>query len=290
MSPQLQHNLAVVLLEIAYLAAGALLCYFGKDMLEKGIKGTFRSDGKAASATFRVVTSSPGLVFMLAGLIIIGLAIRTQAKFSQGVAGTPAAAQQGREPTLAELAGKAELTGQVVVSQFAEPTAEQRFALGQLDAARSHLGRSDEASALLALVNAVTVNPALLSSALHDPQVGKLTSDARFGAIVRERFKLPLTPGPPLQSRVHPVLGQLGLFASDRRDIDSEALRQFPTGPNHEPPEVTAQRLRTSLVKSPRALYVMLRKPDYNWVFDAAPLVEVLRSGVAKLESSRSEP
>jgi hypothetical protein len=284
MSPQLEHTLAAVLLEIAYLAAGVLLCYFGKDMLEKGIKGSFRGDGKAVSATFRVVTSSPGLVFMLAGLVIIGLAIRTQAKFSQGIAGTPAGTQQGQEPSLGELASR------VVVSQFAEASTEQRFALGQLDAARTHLEKSDQPSAMLALVNAVTVNPVLLTNVLKDPQFSRLTADERFGAIVRERFKLPLIAA-PLQSRVHPVLGELGLFASDRRDDagGSDALRQFPANPNREPLEITAERLRTSLVKSPRALYAMLRKPDYDWVFETPPLVEALRSGIAKLEDSRPE-
>lgn len=284
MSPQLQHTVAAALLEFAYLAAGLILCYFGKDMLEKGLTTGFRADGGAASMKFRVATSSPGLVFMIAGLVVIGTAIRTQALFEQRRE-TPAAEPQQQQTTDASLT---ELADRVVISRLAQPSAEQTFAQSQIAAARRHMNAHDTPAALVSLVHAVVVSPGVLKTALDDPDLRTLTADPTFQAIVRQRFKLPLNVTVSQQTtRDRSVLGELGLFAQDRRQGEdvSSLLQQFPSQSEHEPVAATAERLRAVLARNPRALFSFLRAPEHGWMLQNEQLVAELRSAMSQMAS-----
>ncbi|MCI0719531.1 MAG: hypothetical protein L0338_11270 [Acidobacteria bacterium] len=269
----MQHTIAAVLLEIAYLAAGLLLCYFGKDLLEKGITGTFQGGGGIASTRFRVVTSSPGLVFMLAGLAVVGIAIRTQSLFEQRRAES---APETSGPSMKELAET------VVSSRLAEPSADQTFALGQMQAARRLLESNDRSSAMVCLVQAVVVDPALLRTALQDAQISGLTNDATFQTIVRERFKLPLNLKTAAGKATLPILGALGMLANETGNAYdvTDALRQFPRTPELEPLGTTAERLRDLVARNPKALFLLLRNQDYAWVLRNELLVKGLRAEV----------
>jgi hypothetical protein len=77
------HTIASVTFEIAHLTAGIALCVLGKSLLEKGVRGDFTGEGEAASQKFRLVTTSPGLVFLVAGLVVIVATVFTQSEFVQ---------------------------------------------------------------------------------------------------------------------------------------------------------------------------------------------------------------
>lgn len=77
----LEHTIASIVLKLAYLASGLLLAYLGKDLLEKGVRGSFAGEGQVASTRLRLVTSSPGVVFLVAGLGIVLASVFTRAEY-----------------------------------------------------------------------------------------------------------------------------------------------------------------------------------------------------------------
>ena len=85
MEEQLIHTTASIIMEIAYLATGIILCMIGKSLLEKGISSKFVAEGEVVSKKFRLITSSPGLVFLVAGMAIIIYAIITPSIFEKRV-------------------------------------------------------------------------------------------------------------------------------------------------------------------------------------------------------------
>ena len=274
MSPQLLHTLAAGFLKLTYVVTGLTLCYFGKDMIEKGLSTGFRADGTVASAKFRVATTSPGLVFMLAGLVIVSLAIWRQAEFEAG-------ARAGS-------ASLAALADQVIVSRFAEPSPEGAFARSQMEAARRALADGDRESALLSLAQAVVLDPGFLKTTLQDEALAPLAADPRFEAMVRARWALAPaaadqpSPESPQTAAVPPVVGELGMLAVDSpRSEDVAALADaMPREAGREPVTATAARLRTMVARNPRVLYKLLRQPDYRWILEDDRLVAAVRAGI----------
>lgn len=81
------HTISVVLLKLANLIAGILLCFLGKGLFERGIKTDFTGEGNVSTVRFRLVTSSPGAVFLLAGLAIVISSVVTQTQFVESSEG-----------------------------------------------------------------------------------------------------------------------------------------------------------------------------------------------------------
>lgn len=79
------HTLAAVLLELAYLATGILLCYMGRKLLETGVESKTRLEGEIHGNKWVLLTSSPGIVFALCGLGIILYAIVTQSEYEETI-------------------------------------------------------------------------------------------------------------------------------------------------------------------------------------------------------------
>ena len=67
----IEHIISTLILDVAYLATGIALCIIGKGLLEKGISGRFLAEGEIESKKLRIATSSPGLVFLVCGLVIV---------------------------------------------------------------------------------------------------------------------------------------------------------------------------------------------------------------------------
>src|SRR3989442_15885072 len=83
MDQYMLHTIAAVILEVAHLATGVALCLLGKSLLEKGIRADFFGEGEVASKKIRLMTSSPGIIFLLAGLVVITATVFTQSEFTQ---------------------------------------------------------------------------------------------------------------------------------------------------------------------------------------------------------------
>jgi len=119
------HTLASVTFEIAHLAAGIALCVLGKSLLEKGIRGDFTGEGEAAARKFRIVTTSPGLVFLVAGLVVIVATVFTQSEFVQ-TSSEQARAEKGEK-------------GQPVVTQTTSRMADTKMSAADADAASTNV-------------------------------------------------------------------------------------------------------------------------------------------------------
>ena len=85
MQEQLIHTIASVLLEISYLATGIVLCMIGNSLIKKRISSDFHAEGEFDSKKFKLITSSPGLVFLTMGMIIIIYTIITPSEFEKKV-------------------------------------------------------------------------------------------------------------------------------------------------------------------------------------------------------------
>jgi len=113
----LVHTVAVVLLKVADLFAGILLCFLGKSLFERGIKADFAGEGTVSTVRFKLVTSSPGAIFLVAGLAIVIMSVTTQAKFVELVQSGGVEGSQGSKMEASQ-AGKSEVAqGNKVLSR-----------------------------------------------------------------------------------------------------------------------------------------------------------------------------
>lgn len=77
------HTIAAVILKIAYLIVGCLLCFMGQRLLEKGVEGRTKLAGEVAGKKWVLLTSSPGIVFAVCGLGVIIYAIITPTVYEE---------------------------------------------------------------------------------------------------------------------------------------------------------------------------------------------------------------
>jgi len=273
---QLQHTIAAIVMEVAYLATGLILCFVGKILLEKGIKGDFTGEGEVASKKFRIVTSSPGLVFLVCGLGIIIGAIVTQSKYVEGLA-----EKNGNEESLEKL-GRT-----VTMSVLSEPSPEQQFVLSQYESARQLAKKGKTTQAAVFLARAVVFMPNILPKALKDPTLKDVIANNFFKTIVRGRFRLPLEITEISTPTINtPILGHLRLYIASKAleisaDTDvTEQLEQVPKHPQSESVEKTIIRLKSLLSQNPRALLELLEDPDFAWILQNNQIITALRTSI----------
>jgi hypothetical protein len=288
----LNHTIAAVILKLAYLATGLILCFIGKGLLEKGITGGFKGEGETASYKFRIVTSSPGLVFLVSGLMIVVVAVIYQAKFTEteeiaSITREREGSESIKEPaggkSLKELSKKTAVT-----SMLAEPSPQNQFALGQYDAAVRYAKDNNVPTAVTFLVRAVVLQPQLLERALESPDLSQAVQNPVFVAIVRERFKLPLDVAPvPVLDQA--ILGQLRIYivmsSQDRGKMEdvSSLLSKIPRQSKQEPPEATLKNMESLIARNPRALLSLLEDPQFRWILEDKVIVTSLRGKIGAL-------
>lgn len=165
---------AIVTLRIAYLAIGFGLCMIGRSLIERGVNANFEGQGGITNVQFKVVTASPGLIFCVAGLAVIALAIFRQvelpvgpvqeasvARFNRGA--TP---QAGSQVTLDSVRARLWIALQTA-SALQNRVDDASSELAQLDEARRK-GDADSVGRLL--VAAFQRNPAALFNLLKQTQ------------------------------------------------------------------------------------------------------------------------
>lgn len=273
----LVHTIAAVILEIAYLITGITLCFIGKGLLEKGITGDFAGEGQIASKKFRIVTSSPGLVFLVCGLIIVFTAITTQVKFSEKDS-IPLPKNND-----SELVPLAVLAGTVRTSVLVQSSPDMQFAMRQYENSLRRAMANDISTATIYLTRAIVLSPELLTKALAAPELKHVVRDPVFQTIVRDRFKLPLEFEDNQSSLDAAILSRLRLYIVKRtmneetfENVETE-LSQFPEHQQLETETVTANRLLSLLSKNPRELLNLLENPKYSWILQSDGLASLLR-------------
>jgi len=289
----LEHIIAAAILKISYLATGVALCLLGKSLLEKGISGAFQGEGKVASTTFRVATSSPGLVFAVAGLAAIITGIVTPAVYREGPAPAPAAAKadSGGTPDRAAPSLQA-LAGTIRESRLAQAGPETQFALSQYEASIRAVKKGQKPAGTAYLVRAIIVMPALLARALASPELAETVANPAFQTITRARFTLPLelepeaepaTGGSPLLSFLRLYIVSMETRNQERHEDVSAEMAAMPTRSGAEPQAATVERFKTILAKNPTVLEEALKEPKYQWLLSDPQLVADLESSIQAL-------
>jgi hypothetical protein len=273
----LTHTVAAVILEIAYLVSGVILCYLGKGLLEKGITGGFHGEGEIVSNKFKLITSSPGIVYAVAGLVIVTVAVITPAEFADN-AGT---ATDGR-------ASLEELKGRVTYSRLGQSSPERVFAQQQLESAVAAAAAGSRDQALVAASTAVVVEPAQLLRVLEQSELRGVIDDTRFVTLVNARFALPNETSPTPAPIGTALLGDLRLYLNLRPELlratkPAKRDEPFPAATNAEARAITRDRLLRLLNDDPATLLDSLNDTQNQWVLREPELVEPLQARLREL-------
>lgn len=86
--------LMVILLKLVCFIIGYLIIRLGYKLINSGVKGEFKFTGETKGVKGGLVSSSPGLLFVLLGAILIGYAMYVNKPFSYERGGTGADTDQ----------------------------------------------------------------------------------------------------------------------------------------------------------------------------------------------------
>jgi len=286
MQEQIIHTMATVIMEIAYLVTGIILCVIGKRLLEEGISGKFLAEGEVSSKKLRIITSSPGLVFLVAGLVIVSLAIYTKSEFKQLAtkhgdtkAETKLPSQnRGAEIDLNRLV-------EVMTSySLAAPSeqsniADKNFSLAIENAESANWNKASEY-----LVRAISFDPSKVERALKEQKLRKLVQDSFFVNFARSRLQLALRAQreQPLSDQAMAILAKLDIFAGSLPQPSNisrtkEIIASIPTSSGQETSQKTLGRMKALLKENPKALHSLLREQRYRWIFQDPTLLTWLQ-------------
>lgn len=216
---------AVVSLRVAYLAVGLGLCWIGRSLIERGVSADFKGEGAVARFRFKVVTASPGLVFGVAGLVVIGLAIFRQAQVPLGPLSTASTARFAADSPVAKIET-------ALHEGHPQQAAAELLGLWRSDPLK--VGASLDEPELRPVIEAA------IQLALERPQ---LTAKPETLSVtlesVRARLWMTLQATPALQTRTGEVGGQLAELDVARRKGDATtAARLLVAVFNRNPKEL----------------------------------------------------
>ncbi|HZR69749.1 MAG TPA: hypothetical protein VFB01_11920 [Burkholderiales bacterium] len=282
----------LVLLKAAYLFTGLVLCLVGKSLIEKKLQSRFQGEGSISKSSIKVVTTSPGMVFLVAGFIVIGTAIVQKTEISESYREESSGAQSAgrakddrpRTETLRLMAQKARTIS------FAQQGESSPSVRDMLSRGRSFAREGRLQNAAVQLSMAVVVEPASLTEILDDPALAAAVQQPEFDAIVRARFALPLHPAvlPPgtmsaaaeeVLARLRSVAGRVPRQAAAEREA-RELARRIPAAAGTEPKRDTIARLISMLEKAPHVLLEKIDSPEQRWMLSDPEIVEALETSV----------
>ncbi len=267
--------IGTVVLDIAAFATGLTLCLFGKVLLEKGISGGFQGEGNVASNQFKIVTSSPGLVFAVAGLVVIGIAITKENRLDS-VIGTFGDSSATAGPSLDQLA-------QQVSVRMLGSSSDLTFAQEKFEEAvsRAQIGDLDAARVLLS--QAIVVQPELLRQALDSSDLEEIVVDGGFAEITRQRFAMIIDHPADLRSSTPAMASELlsrlrvhamrTMTAGPAPNDVTTLVDEVPKRGGEESTEATLSTLTRIVEEDPEALVDLLEDPEYEWITNNQQIV-----------------
>lgn len=273
-------------MEVAYLATGIILCMIGKGLLEKGISGKFLAEGEIASRKFRMITSSPGLVFLVAGLVIVVSAIYRQTDFTQLIT-KRGDAKVGTEELAQNSAVEIDLDSlvQMMTSySLVAPSEERQLASQNYALAIESAEAGNWNTATEYLVRAMSFDPSMIERTLQEQKLRKIVQDPLVVSLARARLELALRAqrDQPLSGEAMAILVKLDIYAGSLpqpSDVSktNEIIADIPTSARQESSQKTLGRIKALLKENPRALHSLLRDQHYRWIFQDATLMTWLQ-------------
>ncbi|MBC8376633.1 MAG: hypothetical protein H8E26_11365 [FCB group bacterium] len=270
----------LVLLKVAYLACGLTLCIIGKNLIKKKFETKFEGEGLIAKTSFKIATTSPGLVFLVAGLIVIGVAIFQQSEISEAY---HEATSKNKEWKTQELKTTMTDDYDVLVEKirtirFAQEADRTQFINTELKQAKdlANAGKVNEAAVHLSI--AVVFQPAALANIVSDSAYFSVIKLPQFNTITTARFELPLhttrLPVNSLSPIAEVVVTGLQTLASRQKLKDEQALEAWtianliPITRDIESTKMTVNRLVELLDKSPHVLLEHLSDVNGRWILE----------------------
>lgn len=273
----------LILLKVVYLIAGLALCFMGKVLIEKKYETTFKGEGSLAKNSFKFTTSSPGLVFLVAGLIIIGVAIFQKSEINethkekQTEKGSSTDFELNRYQSLVETTSNIRFAGESELTQFVQTKliqAKEASIAGNIDEAAVHLSI------------AVVTQPNILASILADDVYVAVLKHPQFNAIVQARFKLPLIavnlPSTTLSVIAEEVISGLKQLTTRQKPGDKQSTeariitKNIPNKSGIESENITFNRLAKLLDISPYILLEVLNSDKGQWILNAPKILGML--------------
>lgn len=286
MNEQIIHTFASVIMEIAYLSVGIILCMIGKGLLEKGISGKFQAEGEVVSKKFRIITSSPGLVFLIAGLVIVVSAIYSQVEFKQTTT-KPDNVKNETEKFGQNTTTKSDLVNLVQVMttyKLVASSEEQQFANQYYTLAIQNAETGNWNAATEYLVRLISIEPSRIEMILREQKLNKILQNQLFITLAHARLNLVLQAQreQPLSAEAMAILAKLNIFAKSFQhpsDISktNKIIANIPTSAGQESNQKTLESIKSLLKENPKALHNLLTDRQYRWIYHDPLLFEWLQ-------------
>ena len=281
--------LAAVILEVIYVAAGLIICIIGRSLLEKGITGKFAGEGEIASKRFRFVTSSPGLVFLIAGLLIVVVAILTQVNIPVTGRASPSPSSGNNLPTVkVPLDQLPQIATFTLLQSESNAGEEEKKAYTYYVQAQNATQGQDRAAALENFVRAIALNPALLKKALKDKTLHALLRDPKLESYVRTRIAVAQKSQHinTISANGRRIIATLRIMAIGKSiDIDKNKtdslIGRLPQESGYESVTNTQKILRALINHDPGALIDVLEEPEYRWLTEDNAISKWLNANVS---------
>lgn len=268
--------LSAIVLDILYLTAGIIICYIGKSLLEKGITGKFVGEGEVATKKFRIVTSSPGLVFLVAGLTIIVTAIIRQAEIP--IMPTDTNNHSGVVKLISDME-------KIPTIRLLTSSKEKELADTLYQSAVQLAERGEHHNAVDYLVRASALDLTCISAAHQDEKLKDIVFDPLYIKFAKERIKIAQLAQQelPLSAEARIILSNLQIIAlakpqiKDNDDITNSIIKSLPKKPERESLIKTKESLHSLLNRDPSALRKLLSSNQYRWILMNDDLLQWLK-------------
>lgn len=264
--------LAAIVVKLAYLFSGLTLCLVGKSLLEKGISAHFRGEGEIASRKLRIVTSSPGIIFLIAGLAVLVFGIMHETSVEVDGEGKVRFVQSAPD-------GKRQIDPTILIDQLrsihgdAPKDANIRANVYYDAAVRCETFVRDAHCGEL-LLKAVALDPHLIVNAYDSPLFLDRLNDPVFRSYMVARISIffqQQVNSKSLSNVAKGILSRLEFVASQWPASKNTTVgivdlrKEFSTGVVDQ--KVT-QALVSILNSDPNLLYAILTEPAHTWVIE----------------------
>lgn len=262
----------LVVLKVAYLGCGLILCLVGKGLIEKKLEANFEGEGSVGKSSFKVVTASPGLIFLVAGLLAIGAAI------FQGFEIVDSSKESFTESTDQSTEKITKLVGKIREIRFINTDLSGPSVNAAINLATEYAvaGNIEESAVYVAI--AIVTSPGTLARFHEDKVFVAVLKNPHLNNIIQSRFALPISMPQTPDNQLSTVavqnlaqlqsLARLESLAADQISLASKKSESIPNIDNQQSEEQTLKILEQILDLSADALLKELSKPHRRWVLE----------------------
>lgn len=263
----------LVLLKIAYLVSGLILCLVGKGLIEKKLRANFEGEGSIGESSFKVVSTSPGLIFLTAGFLAIAAAIFQEFKIVDSdietmvETGTDSMNEGEKITTLVKSIREIRFAD----ADHTEPSLDAAIDLASAYAAA---GNIEESAVYVAI--AIVTSPATLARFYEDKIFEPVLNNPQLQRIIQSRFALPMSmpeiPGNQLSTLAEQNLAMLQSLArleaptDDQISLAWNKSESIPNNPGQQSEVQIFALLEQLLALSSNVLHTELVKPGRRWI------------------------